>query len=284
MSDPQPEESPRQPEYQPEYEPRSTLRPPRRAPWIALAVAVIVAAGAAVVWYVRRPPAQPAAAPAPAPSAEAPAAEAPPGPAPVATAAQVRSLLETVSPDPRFRSWLAEGDLVRRWVVVTDNVAEGASPRGQLGFLAPARPFSVKRRGGREVIAPDSYRRYDDFADIVASVDAQALARVYRSLHPVLEAAYRALGYPNASLDQVTARALRRIEAAPVRDGEVAVVGTGGVYAFADARLENLGAVEKHLLRMGPRNTRLLQAKAHEILLALGLRSLPEGGPTGAPR
>lgn len=280
MSSQQPEESPRQPEYQP----RSALTPPRRTLWIVLAAAAIAAAGAAVVWYVRRLPAQPAAAPAPTPSAEAPRAEAPAGPAPVASAAQVRSLLEAVSPDSRFRRWLAEGDLVRRWVVVTDNIAEGVSPRGQLGFLAPARPFSVKRRAGMDVIALDSYQRYDDFADIVASVDAQALARAYRALHPVLEAAYRALGYPEASLDRVTARALHRIEAAPVREGAVAVVGSDGVYAFADARLENLGAVEKHLLRMGPRNTRLLQAKAREILLALGLLPLPEGGPIGGPR
>jgi hypothetical protein len=267
----------------PEYQPKSALTPPSRAPWIVLAVALLVAAGAALLWYLQRPPARPEAAPAPAASAEAPPA-APSGPAPVVDAARVRSLLEPVSPDSRFRRWLLEGDPVRRWVVVTDNLAEGVSPRGQLGFLAPGSPFSVTRRGGKHVIAPDSYRRYDEVADVVASVDAQALARVYRELHPVLEAAYRALGYPEASLDRVTAKALHRIETAPVRDGEVAVEDEGGLYVFAEARLESLGAVEKHLLRMGPRNTRLLQAKAREILQALGLRAAPEVGPTGAPR
>jgi len=280
LSRPPQEESSQHPEYQP----RSALTPPSRAPWIVLAVAVLVGAGAAALWYLQRPPAMPEAAPAPAPSAQAPPAAAPPGPAPAADPARVRSLLEPVSPDARFRRWLAEGDPVRRWAVVTDNLAEGVSPRGQLGFLAPARPFSVKRRGKKDVIAPESYRRYDEIADVVASVDAQALARVYRELHPVLEAAYRALGYPEASLDRVTAKALQRIESAPVRDGEVVVEDEGGLYVFADARLENLGAVEKHLLRMGPRNTRLLQAKAREILQALGLRSAPEVGPTGAPR
>jgi hypothetical protein len=246
-------------------------------------VALLVAAAAAVLWYLQRPAAGPAAAPAPAPSAEGAPAAAPTGPAPAVDAARVRSLLEPVSPDARFRRWL-EGDLVRRWVVVTDNLAEGVSPRGQLGFLAPGRPFSVVRRGKQVVIAPDSYRRYDEFADVVASVDAQALAGVYRELHAVLEPAYRALGYPEASLDRVTAKALQRIERAPVRDGEVAVEGEGGLYLYVDARLENLGSVEKHLLRMGPRNTRLLQAKAREILLALGLRSAGEVGPAAAPR
>jgi Protein of unknown function (DUF3014) len=274
-------EKPNDPEL-PEYQPKSALTPPSRAPWIVLAVALLAAAGAGVLWYLQRPPARPEAAPAPAASAEAPPAAAPSGPAPAVDVARVRSLLEPVSPDSRFRRWLLEGDPVRRWVVVTDNLAEGVSPRGQLGFLAPGRPFSAVRRGGKLVIAPDSYRRYDEVADVVASVDAQALARAYRELHPVLEVAYRALGYPEASLDRVTAKALHRIETAPVRDGEVVVEDEGGLYVFADARLESLGAVEKHLLRMGPRNTRLLQAKAREILQALGLRAAPE--PTGAPR
>jgi hypothetical protein len=271
-----PEESPQRQEYQP----RSSLTPPSRTPWIVLGVALLVAVAAAVLWYLQRP-AGPAAPPAPAQPVESPAA-APSGPAPAVDAARVRELLEAVSPDARFRRWL-EGDLVRRWVVVTDNLAEGVSPRGQLGFLAPSRQFSVVRRGKKLAIAPDSYRRYDEFADVVATVNAQAVALAYRELHPVLEAAYRALGYPDASLDRVTAKALQRIEKAPVREGEVAVEGGGGPYMFADPQLENLGAVEKHLLRMGPRNTRLLQAKAREILQELGLRSAGEAGPA-APR
>jgi hypothetical protein len=81
----------------------------------------------------------------------------------------------------------------------------------------------------------------------------------------------------DGAADRVTARALSRIEAAPVREGDVAVVeGKGTVYAFADPGLEALGPVEKHLLRMGPRNAQLLQAKARDVRAALGL-SAPAG-------
>ena len=92
---------------------------------------------------------------------------------------------------------------------------------------------------------------------------------MYRNLKPAVEFAYRALGYPDGSLDAATARALRRIEDAPVVDGEVELVPDRGLYLFADPKLEALTQVEKHLLRMGPRNTRLVQAKARQIREAL---------------
>jgi len=249
--------------------PRTELKSPSKAPWIVLAVVVVVAA-AALLWLRQRgaEPAPPP--PAPQSALDAGVPEPADGGVPSMDPAQARSLLESVSPSPLFRNALEQGDLVRRWAVVTDNLAEGVSPRKQLEFLGPSRPFTVSTRGGRTFIAPESYHRYDAFADAVASIDAQVVARVYRGMHAALESAYRALGYPNASLDRTSERALRRIAAAPVHDGDLAVENKGGLYVLVDPKLEELGAVEKHLLRMGPRNERLIQAKAREILQQLG--------------
>jgi len=58
-----------------------------------------------------------------------------------------------------------------------------------------------------------------------------------------------------------------------VPPGQVAVVpAKGGGYLFADPRLEELGPVEKHLLRLGPRNALLVQEKARQLLAELGTR------------
>jgi hypothetical protein len=261
-------------------------RPLSRSDWAFIVLAVVIAGGLVAVWLRYRSGAAPAekapvavAPPADATAAAAPGPGGPVGPAaePTASADRVRSLLEALSSNGLFRSWLAEGDLTRRWVVVTDNLAEGVSPRKQLAFLALSRPFAVAEAGNKLAIAPESYQRYDAFAEAVASVDAAALARAYRELHPVLEAAYRALGYPDASFDHVTARALSRIEAAPVREGQVLVERQEKAYVFSESVLEDLSGVEKHLLRMGPRNTRMLQAKAHEIRQALGLPAASKG-------
>ncbi|HET6439049.1 MAG TPA: DUF3014 domain-containing protein [Anaeromyxobacter sp.] len=239
--------------------------------WAAVALAVVVVAAAAWVW-LRRPggpvPAPASAAPTAATSeAAAPAEEGPVAPVPDAKA---RPQLESLSSDPNYRRWLAmTEDVIARWAVVTDNLAEGVSPRKALEVVGPKTPFRVLERGGKTVISPDAYARYDEFATAVGSVDPQAFATVYRAFRPAIQAAYRALGYPKGSLDAVTARALHRLEGAPVVDGEVELTPDRGFYRFADPKLEGLREVEKHLLRMGPRNTRTIQAKAKEIGQAL---------------
>ncbi len=247
-----------------EEAPRTELRRPSRAPWIVLAVAVVIAAGV-LLWLRHR-----AAPPPAAPIAQSPSPTSPEVPVAPPAATPVAPTVEGVSDHPLYRRGLKEGDLERRWAIVTDNLAEGVSPRKALEFLAPSQPFSVVRRGDRIVIAPQSYHRYDAFADAVASVNVPVLVAVYRHLHGAIETAYRSLGYPDASLDAVTVRALRRVASAPVRDVEVPVENVQGVYVYGEPRLEDLGAVEKHLLRMGPRNERLIQAKARELLHALG--------------
>jgi hypothetical protein len=248
--------------------PRTALRAPSRAPWL-LALALAMAAALYAGWRLRPAPpppepASPATTSGPGDAGAAPAAPpAPPAEEPPIT-------VEAVSPSGLVRGALGGPDVAARWAAVTENLAQGESPRQPLAFLAPAGAFTVAKRGDATFIAPASYARYDGFAEAVASVDAAALARLYRSLHPALAAAYRALGYPEDALDGASARALRRLVEAPVAAGDVEVVDEGGTFTFADPKYEDLPEVEKHLLRMGPRNTRLLQAKARELQAALG--------------
>jgi hypothetical protein len=250
---------------------RGGLRRPSRVPWIVAALVVAALAVLAVRWWSRetRPPPVARRAEAPPAPVETPAP--PPVADPITDPAQVRPLLETLSPDPLWRRALADGDPLRRIVVVADNLAEGVSPRKALPFLAPAGKFGVVRRGGEVLVAPESYARYDAFAAAVGSIDAERAAGAYRRLHGLLEPAYRALGYPKASLDAVVARALGRLTAVPVPEGEVRLRDEGGLFLYADPKLEALGEVEKHLLRMGPRNAGAVQAKARELAAAMGL-------------
>jgi hypothetical protein len=174
----------------------------------------------------------------------------------------VRKDLGTLSSRPEWAEWLSASDLLDRFVVTVDNVAEDVNPRKQLDFV------KVKPQGSPRL----DTARYDLTADVIASVDAKGAAQVVRDLHPLLESAYHKLGYPDRKFDDVAAKALQRIIDAPIVEKPPRLVPKGLVYAFADEKLEKLGPVEKLLLRMGPRNTRLIQTKAREIAAALDLR------------
>jgi hypothetical protein len=238
----------------------------RRKTWALAALAIAVAAILYVVLRSPQPPPRPAAGPAPIPAAVPAAGEPAEPPVTPASAEEARSLLEGASSHPLYRRALEGANLTRRWALALDRIAHGDSPRKPLAALAPAGAFSVVERGGATVIAPASYARYDALGDAVASLDAPRLVSAYRALRGVLQEAYRGLGYPDAALDDVSARALKRLVDAPVRDGDVPVVLDEGLYRFEDRALEELQEVEKHLLRIGPRNTRLVQEKARELL------------------
>jgi hypothetical protein len=261
-------------------EPRTTLRRSNPLPIILVVVAAVIAIAffARRFWERSRAPEAPVAS---APTS-APAPETPAQPEANVDPATAESLVAAVSQHELYRRAVAEGDLVRRVAVVIDNLREGVSPRRELAFLAPAKPFTVVRRGEETFIDPASHARYDAFGDAVASVDAVRLARAYRAIRGPLDAAYRALGYPGGAIDAALARGLRRIEAVPVLEGEVAVEDEDGIFVFRDDGLERLREVEKHVLRTGPRNTRILQAKARELRAALGLPE-PDAARERAP-
>ncbi len=248
--------------------------------WVGVAaiVAAAVVAVGAYLWVRRAPP------PAPAPEPVAQQAPAAPADAKLPTAeetdARIRAEGAKLSPRPELAEWLKQAGLLERWVVVTDNLSEGVSPRKQLAFLGPAKGFQARHKRSKTFIDPRSYARYDTFADVVASIDAKGFAVLVRDLHPLLQSAYHALGYPNRSVDVTAAQALQRLVAAPVVEGPVELApGKGALYLFADEKLEKQGPVEKHLLRMGPRNTKLIQAKAREIAQALELPATASRNP-----
>jgi len=234
-----------------------------RSAWVW---SIVVAAASAIALYVthsrpRKAPAAAVASVAPQPAAAADV------PIPADSDARLRDALSGLTPRELFHRWLAADHLLDRLVVTSVNIAEDDSPRAQLPFLQPEHRF----KASNAVISASSYARYDAFANVISSLDEHRVAAAYRALHPLLESAYHALGYPGRPFDAVVTRALQRIVNAPVRD-EVAVRRVGSLWLFADERLESLGPVEKQLLRMGPRNTRLLQEEARDIAGTLGLR------------
>lgn len=255
---------------------------PRRGPWVWVAVVVLVvlAAGAAYYFFIRpgKKASEPATTPTPTVAAgePEPAGESAAGPdvelPPLGESdSMVAALARELSSHPRLAAWLLTDDLVRRFVASVDNLARGESPRTHLLFMDPDAPFRIDEEGERLTVDPGSYRRYDLATEVFTSLDTEGTARLYHRLEPLLDEAYRELGYPRADFDATLARAIDRLLATPVVEGEVELTPGVTTYDYADPALETLPPAQKQLLRMGPGNVRRVKAKLRELRDAFGL-------------
>jgi hypothetical protein len=260
------------------------------------AVAAVMLIGAVLVMRRKPAPASPppaASAPPPPSSAPSKPAEAP-APAPVAAIPLpelgqsdpfIRDRAKALSADARLAAWLKGDNLVRRLAAATDMISAGKVPTDSLGALAPRRAFTAVSKGGRTIVSPKSYARYDAVATAVASVDAKAAATLFTQTKPLFQQACKELGDKSCDFQDTFVRAASEVLETPLVDGdvEVKVKPNGFTYTFADPQLESLDAVQKQVLRMGPANARKVEAKLREIGAALGV-SADQLSASPAPR
>jgi len=193
----------------------------------------------------------------------------------------VRTLIAALSSYPsQLTAWLATKGLVRNFVVVVTNIADGSTPAPHLGRLRPSGRFLVIERDGDLYVDPRSYDRYTMLAAAAASIDPAGSARLYATLKPLLEKASRDLGNPDTSFDRTIERAIVRLLNTPVLNDPVRVEPQGEGYAFEDADVEALTAAQKQLLRFGSRNVLRIQETLRNIALAVGIPAQRLPGPS----
>lgn len=259
--------------------------PPSRKPLYG-AIVALVAVGAGAGAYVmlgRSTPSTPSSAP---PATTAPATATAPVPSgrtkevtgakPLPSVDQsdtrTRELVGLLSNEPDLKKWVAAEGLARRFAAAVSNIAEGDSPRAVLPSMAPTGGFQTLERDGKHFIAPESFARYDSVGRIFNSLDTETTLNTYKALRPLFEQAFAEIARPGQRFDETLSRAIQRMLDTPVPDGDIEVVATQGVnYAYADPKLEQLSAAQKHLLRLGPTNAKAVQTKLRELQTALGL-------------
>lgn len=187
------------------------------------------------------------------------------------TDALVRELVARLSSHPRVAAWLTTDQLIRNFTVVVVNIADGHAPAAHLRPLVPEGAFQVVQQDGKPFIDPRAYQRYDGHAAAVSGIDARGAARLYATLRPRIDEAYNELGAPHGDFDTTLERAIARLLRTPAVPGPVAVEPAGALFKFADPRLEALSPAQKQLLRMGPANVRIVQAKLREVARHLGI-------------
>ena len=203
--------------------------------------------------------------------------------------AMVRDLHRTLSQHPVIASLLTTDQLIRTFAVSIHNLAEGQTPAPHLHAIPPGSPLLVQRidpstalGAGGTIIDRRSYARFDRHAAAIDSIDTAGAARLYTRLKPRLEEAYREVAGPSANFDRAFERAVAQVLRTPVLDGPIAVQQTVTGYAYAEPGLESLPRAQQQLLRMGPENVRIVQAKVRAIAREIGISEENLPAPRGS--
>lgn len=185
---------------------------------------------------------------------------------------EVIDALGNLSGDATLASWFNTSEIIRKTVILVDNLSQGKLAKKYLFIPGPSEKFSTYKNDSLEYINPASYARYDRYVDIIVSVNVDSAVRLYQKYSPLLDQAFAELGYPDRSFHQVLMGTLDRLLKAPVTENDLQVIRSSVLYKYAAPDLEALPAIHKQLLRIGPANTRRLQHKLSQFKAALDLQ------------
>jgi len=252
-------------------------------------VALLVAlAAAAAGWYwmshpqmsrvVQTPPAPESAAQPEesTPTAALPTEVQPPAADEVVKAQDVTAALTQLLGRDAVLKFLETTDFPRKFVATLDNLGREHAPVPVWPVQPPPGRFVVSTQGGSQVMAAENSLRYSPFVAFAGSVNAAQAVGLYRRMYPVLDQAWRELGFGKRSLHARTFEVIDLLLATPEPTqppkltltevkGPIASARPWTRYEFVDPQLQGLAAGQKMLLRMGADNRKVLQAKLQEL-------------------
>lgn len=257
-----------------------------------LALAVVL--GVAVYLY-SRPAGQDAEMPVQAPQVEEPApAEPEPEPefvAPETPEPEPREPLPALGEsDPLVREaasglagerfverYLVPDGVIRKLVATVDNVGRDKIDMRVRAVPAVDGRFLVAGTEDDIVLHPDNFERYEPFVALVTAVEPAAAADLYVRFYPLLQEAYRDLGYPDRQFHNRLLEAIDHLLATPEVQTPIRLVRPHVLYKYADPALESLSAGQKALVRMGPDNAAALKDALRALKVELKARTQPGG-------
>ncbi|HBY88379.1 MAG TPA: DUF3014 domain-containing protein [Colwellia sp.] len=183
--------------------------------------------------------------------------------------------LQAKLPDLTWRneliSLVVTEDIVRRFVVFTDNFSQGQLAYEHSLFVQPKDKFSVDEQsinvdGEQNVWQWNSKtsKRFDLYVDLLRSVDSTTLVNWYIDMKPLVDEAYSELGYEE-DFTLTLQDAITRVLDMELPKSAMDVTRTSVMYKFQDPQLEALDDSDKLLLRLGKENLLIIKSVLLEI-------------------
>jgi hypothetical protein len=143
-------------------------------------------------------------------------------------------------------------DMIRRFVVNVDNIAQGTLPKSQPLF----RPMAVKfgtlpADGGAVQLNPANFERYEPYLQLLESVSVTEVK-------------------PDAQFRVRLQEAIKVLLATPEVAPPMLLARPNVYYTYADPEVEALPLAQRQMIRLGPDNQKRLKRvlEAHQLVLA----------------
>ncbi len=180
---------------------------------------------------------------------------------------------DVLSLSPGFSELLNVENIIKHWVVVINDFSQNQRPYKHFRHFKLSSPFRVETDQSGIYIAERGYQRYDFLASAVHAVDVEKAVSLLRKYRPLLQQAFSEFGYPEEyQVEDIIKKAISNVLQAPVIEDKIKLIKPSVRYKFADSHLESLSPVQKQMIRMGPENTRIIQAKLRQFVEVMSNR------------
>ena len=157
---------------------------------------------------------------------------------------------------------LVSEELVRKFVIMVENISRGESPEQNLPMLFPEERMSVTDLGSEfYLIDEQSYQRFNGLVLSLTNISTETAVDFYQLMKPLFREAYAELALRDSDFNDVFMLAIDNVVNARTALQPQQLIRPNLNYLYANPEIENYSAVDKLLLRLGPENTESLQRR-----------------------
>ena len=181
----------------------------------------------------------------------------------------IREKLPTVTWRKELLKLIIDDDMIRRFVVFTDNFAKGTLAYEHSLLIKPTTTFSAQENqlnGETTLVWDESVsKRFGVYVELLRSIDNDLLIQWYSELKPLINEAYSELGYPDEEFTDVFQEAITRVLDMEIPKEPPVLVRPSVMYKYQDSDIEALSDADKLLLRLGKDNLLVIKSVLLEI-------------------
>jgi len=172
---------------------------------------------------------------------------------------------------------IVDEDMIRRFVVFTDNFSQGTVVYEHSPFILPKVKFApetdnVSFRNSENSQMKENVWQWDEnsserfslYVDLLRSMDSENLVQWYMEVKPLIDEAYQELGYED-DFTNTLQDAITRVLDMELPKSSMALIQPSVMYKFANPKLEALPDTDKLLLRLGKDNLLIIKSVLLEI-------------------